>query len=374
MVSLLNEVVRDLEQHQNALRIRKMLFCVTRNKWENNRDALLSLSLRDLVQETIDLNSTVDQLSISLYEIVKNLNRQTEYSLVANTIISYVGKLYDDSEESTQIVAFKPQKQDALERSPIPVAEVAQTLETHPESLRIRKLLFCICNNQWVNEAETVLTANLDELVRQTYQLHPSLDRLSLSLQNIVDSLNRKTEYSFVANTLIDCFEKLYNTGEDDTTSTTQTTPLNSRIQAKPRQPEATSQETLPPTEPLKATVVQAPSQESLDELNAQLAKTNNAYDPFSVRLEVIKYSNPLRAKILTFSILEHKFDYKGKDWSSLRTIELDELLLNVYQKYETLSELESQLCEMAKTLEDPDESLQAADAIAKAMKAFYNK
>jgi hypothetical protein len=374
MVSLLNEVIQDLEQHQNALRIRKMLFCATKNKWENNTNTLLSLPMRELVQEILDLNSTIDQLSISLYEIVKNLNRQTEYASVANTIISYIGKLYDDSAEATQIIAFKPQKHETLSQSPISVQDVAQTLDTHPESLRIRKILFCICNNQWVNDPDTVLEIPIEELVQNAYQLHPTLNALSLVLQQIVDSLNRKTEYSSVANTIIDCFEQLYQTSEGDTTATkNKTQPLNSKIERKPRQPTDSKKEAFPPTEPLKSTVVPTPSQESLDELNAQLAQKSNTYDPFAVRLEVMKYSNPLRAKILAFSILEHPFDYKGKDWSSLRTIELDELLLKVYQKYETLSELETQLCEMARTLEDPEESLQAAHAIARAMKPFYS-
>ncbi|MDY7013751.1 MAG: hypothetical protein SVX43_09185 [Cyanobacteriota bacterium] len=369
MGSSLNEVVRDLEQHERSLRIRKMLFCAARSQWENNRDALLSVPMRDLVEELLDLNSTLDQLSISLYEIVKGVNRQTEYSLVANTIISILGKLYDDSSESTQVVAFKPQKNqdEAIAQSSIRVRKTAQTLNSHSESLRLRKLLYCLGNNQWLNETEPLLAANLEELVQQTYQLHPTLARLSLSLQNIVDSLNRKTEYSAVANSLIDCFEPLYSNDEDDTTHSNQTEPT--------QPPPATApppKNSVPPTAPLSSPVIATPSPKSLEELNAQLARDSNRYDPFNVRLEVLKYSNPLRAKILTFSILEHPFDYKGKDWSSLRTIELDRLLLDAYQQHQTLSDLEAKLYEMAQTLDDPEESLQAASAIAKAMKPFY--
>jgi hypothetical protein len=371
--SSLNEVVRDLEQHNNSLRIRKMLFCAARSQWENDRNSLSSVPMRDLVEEILDLNSTLDQLSVSLYEIVKNVNRQTEYSLVANTIISTVGKLYDESAESTQVVAFKPQNQnEAIAQSSIRVQKTAQSLNSHPESLRIRKLLYCLGNSQWVNETEPLLAANLEDLVQQTYQLHPTLARLSLSLQNVVDSLNRKTEYSAVANILIDCFEPLYNDTEDDTTHSTQTQNLNTKTEVQTRQPPTASRNSVPPTAPLSSPVIATPSPKSLEELNSQLAQNSNTYDPFSVRLEVLKYSNPLRAKILTFSILEHQFDYKGKDWSSLRTIELDRLLLDAYQKYKTLPELETQLYEVAQKLDDREESLQAAGAIARAMKPYY--
>lgn len=391
MKSLLNEVVRDLEQHKNVLRIRKMLFCATRNQWENNREILLAISLRDLIQEIVDLNSTVDQLSISLYEIVKSLNRQTEYLLVANTIISYVGKLYDDTEEATQIVAFKPQQYDALDRSSGSVQAVASTFNTDSESLRIRKLLYCLCNNRWSNEAETVLKVTLAELVERTYQLYPTLNQLALSLQGIVDSLNRKTEYSSVANIIVHNFEQLYDVTGGDTLHTAQTTAVQEKTQEQAASARSEAKEALAPTVPLNVPVASSPISatilptnpleawdasvplpQDLNELNAQLAKTGNNYDPFAVRLEVIKYSNPLRAKILTFSLLEHRFDYKGKDWSSLRTIELDELLLSAYRKYKTLEELETQLYEVAQTLDDQNESFQAAGAIAKALKPFY--
>ncbi|WP_206756575.1 hypothetical protein [Oscillatoria sp. FACHB-1406] len=391
MRSLLNEVVRDLEQHKNVLRIRKMLFCATRNQWENNREILLAISLRDLVQEVIDLNSTVDQLSISLYEIVKSLNRQTEYLLVANTIISFVGKLYDETEEATQIVAFKPQQYDAIDRSSNSVQSIARSLDTDLESLRIRKLLYCLCNNRWSNEAETVLKVTIGELVERTYQLYPTLSQLALSLQGIVDSLNRKTEYSSVANIIVHNFEQLYDATGGDTLHTAQTTGVQEQTQPQAASARADVKEVLAPTVPLEVPIASPPISgtilptnpleawdasvpfpQDLSELNAQLAKAGNTYDPFAVRLEVIKYSNPLRAKILTFSLLEHKFDYKGKDWSSLRTIELDELLLSAYQKYKTLPELETQLYEIAQTLDDPNESFQAASAIAKALKPFY--
>ena len=90
------------------------------------------------------------------------------------------------------------------------------------------------------------------------------------------------------------------------------------------------------------------------------------------MRLEIIKYTNPLRAKILLFSILEHKFDFSTQDWLKIKARELDSLVLDIFKIYETLKELEFKLDNTAKSLYEPDEHIQAASAIVKAMAPFY--
>ncbi|MBE9117359.1 hypothetical protein IQ249_15780 [Lusitaniella coriacea LEGE 07157] len=354
--SQLDEVVQALEQHENSLRIRKMLFCAARNKWENNRDVLLSLNLKHIIQELVDLNSTLDQLTVSLYEIVKHLNRKTAYSLVANTIVSHVGKLYDDDGGSTQIFAFKPQKKLTPVENVIPVKEVAKNIEIHENSTRIRKMLFCICQNRWVNDPEILFSIDLEQLLQETYQLHPTVDSLSLALHNIVDSLNRKAEYASIANEIIHLIRPIYDTGElSGNLLNSQGQPIDTEVRPKK-------------TAPVDTPAVSSPPSES----EVKSKQSDPPYEPFAVRLEVMKYSNPLRAKILAFSVLYHLFDYKGKDWVSLKTSELDDLLVQLYQTYEDLSELETRLCETANHLDDPQESLQAAGAIVQALKPLY--
>jgi hypothetical protein len=96
------------------------------------------------------------------------------------------------------------------------------------------------------------------------------------------------------------------------------------------------------------------------------------AYDPFAVRLAIMKYANPLRAKILAFSTVHHTFETRGQDWSNLRTHSFDSLLRALYESHTDFQQLVEQLCQTAHRLEAPDESLQAAEAIAKALKPYY--
>lgn len=364
--SLIDEVVQALEQHENAVRIRKLIYCTCRQQWENNSDLLKQIPLAELVEELIDLNSTVDQLSTSLYSVVKKLNRKAEYSLLANTIISYVGQLYSEVHEAdaTHIVAFTPKSRDSLNKYPVPVKAIVQSLDSYEDTMRIRKMLYCICHNDWQNDPAVLLRLDLEQLIQETYNLYPSLDELSIALYDIVDSLNRKAEYSLIANVIISQLGQLYQVESDSThlDETTQAQATDTAVQyfaVTSAQVETAHSEAPTDLENQSAT-------------SAETTLPSRVYDPFEVRLAVMKYCNPLRAKIVAFSSLYQRYDSHEKDWSSLRTSDFDELILQLYETYETLAHLESKLYETANQLEQPSEYLQAANAVVKAIKPFY--
>lgn len=368
--SKIDELVQALEQHENALRIRKLIYCTCHNQWENNSELLQQIPLAELVEELRDLNSTVDQLSTSLYSVVKQLNRKTEYSLLANTIISYMGQLYseDQEAESTQMVAFTPKSRDSLNKYPVPVQAIVQNLESYEDTMRIRKMLYCIRHNEWQNDPAVLLRIDLEELIQETYNLYPSLDELSIALYDIVDSLNRKAEYSLIANIIISQLGQLYQVENESTHlgNKTQAQAQDTAVQnfaVTSAQAETVSADAATEVENLP---------EYYPETEAETAVPSRVYDLFEVRLGVMKYCNPLRAKIVAFSTLYQRYDSHEKDWSSLRTSDFDELILQLYETHETLPNLESKLYETANSLEQPSEYLQAANAIVKAIKPFY--
>ncbi|MGL5065381.1 MAG: hypothetical protein ACRC62_35870, partial [Microcoleus sp.] len=94
----------------------------------------------------------------------------------------------------------------------------------------------------------------------------------------------------------------------------------------------------------------------------------------FDVRQKILQHTNPLRAKILIFSVLYHEFTFSDRDWLLLKTQELDNLLRQLFNICPTLSELESQLYRTAEILDNKDESERAASAIVQAMTSCYEK
>lgn len=420
---LLDEIASALERESDRIRIRKLIFCACKNRWENNKDILLNSNLPDLLLELYQNNTTIEKLTESLYKIVQQLNRKTEYSTIANTIIAQLSQLYEETNEemtrfatvnddATQFISFTPSSSSML--------EVVQDLEHHEEALRIRKLLFCIYSGQWENNPPKLLNLNLQDLLEKIQQKYEKLNDLASGLERIINSLNRKQEYAQIGNLIIDRLVTLYpdsdriislsiqNTTQNALTS--ETDEISIATHYADRSLEEASAFATPSTyvteqewngnsisnEASVATIASqpaiAPQKQGNDTTHytpapdtdfnpvseaARSSKTAKVstmrdYDAFDVRLEVMKYSNPLRAKILAFSTLHHKFEITSKEWSSLRTLSFDELLQNLYENYPNVQALEKPLYETADSLVEPDESTQAAEAIVKAMKPYY--
>ncbi|HBL13502.1 MAG TPA: hypothetical protein DD379_19310, partial [Cyanobacteria bacterium UBA11162] len=83
-LSVIDAIARELEQHENATRIKKLIVYASQERWENDIIILERYQLRDLIQEIINSKPTLEQLSSDLDELVKTLNRQTEYYAIAN--------------------------------------------------------------------------------------------------------------------------------------------------------------------------------------------------------------------------------------------------------------------------------------------------
>ena len=227
--------------------------------------------------------------------------------------------------------------------------EVVKSLEEHENALRIRKLIYGICKNTWENDINTLHSFKLKELLQELQLLNPTLDYLKYSLDRIVKTLNKPAEYALVANVILLQMGRLY----PDTEESTQQIPLNRNSSPTPA---ANS----------------VPQQASTYQPILGWDTSKEPYDSFELRLEIMKYTNPLRAKILTFSTLYHKFDFDHQDWVTIRNKELDNLLLKLFYACETIVDLEYRLSTTARQMQPRDENTQAAGAILQAMKRYY--
>lgn len=218
--------------------------------------------------------------------------------------------------------------------------EVVKNLEEHQNSLRIRKLIYAICKSNWENDINKLNGIRLKELLQELQIANPTLDYLKHSLDKLVKTLNKPGEYALVANVIVEQMKRLY-----------------------PEPEEATQQVVV------KSNFVQ----QSLEyKPNLGWDEPPITYDPFELRVEIMKYTNPLRAKILAYSIAYHPFDFSSQDWLSLKSKELDVLLHKLFDRCKSLKDLEYNLQTVAKNLKPRDEHTQAAGAIYQAMKKYY--
>jgi len=218
--------------------------------------------------------------------------------------------------------------------------EVVKHLEEHQNSLRIKKLIYAICKSKWENDVNQLNSVKLKELIQELQFANSTLDYLKYSLEKLVKTLNKPGEYALVSNVIIEQMTRLY-----------------------PDPQEATQQ----------IAVKSNPVQESLEyKPNLGWDEPSIIYDPFELRVEIIKYTNPLRAKILAYSIVYHLFDFSSQDWLSLKSQELDVLLHKLFDRCKTIKDLEYQLQTVGKNLNPIDDYTQAAGAIYQAMKRYY--
>jgi len=56
-----------------------------------------------------------------------------------------------------------------------PINDVVNKLEQHEKSLRIKKMMVCVCRNIWENDANKLASLSLQDLIQELCQLHPSI-------------------------------------------------------------------------------------------------------------------------------------------------------------------------------------------------------
>ena len=227
--------------------------------------------------------------------------------------------------------------------------EVVNIFENDVNAQRITRLILFACKEIWENDPSVLERTNLREIIRNLCAKYNQIEDIEAVLNSIVSKVNKKTEYTLTANTIITQIRRLY---EEEKTEVETTISNSYALQV--------------PTyfvEPLNSSQPPAPEPES---------QSNIGY-LFDIRQKIIQQTNPLRAKILIFSTVYHEFSFSNdRDWSLLKTQELDNLLRLLFEACPTLKELESRLYKTASNLDNSDDNIQSARVIIQAMADCY--
>jgi hypothetical protein len=344
--------------------------------------------LSQMIQYLLQVAPTLDDLRSHLYRVVETLNKRAEYTLVANAIIDHLKDLYHAA----------PQTQP-MGSAGMAVLQVAGQLSQDSDSIRVKKLVFCACRNHWQNDPEVLESVPTSTLVQELYAIAPTVTHLKMVLDGIVKTLNRQAVYMVIAQRILQAFEPLYQQDADSTQVVIpeETTGiLGDQGESTgivipddpPHSPPVRATQSLPLPPPYRpvAPRLRPPSQPISPPSNASsrngtgghakpaIDLSNLALELFDVRLEVMKFTSPLRAKILIFSSMYQSLDWKAGDYTVLRTCDLGSLLRELLQGCPTIAELEAQLTQTAQQLQDTQLYLQAASAITRAARSLYNR
>ena len=379
---LLSQIVKQLEYEQDVVRIKKLIYCACHDNWENNVNILNNYHFQELIPQLVNLYPSINKLSTQLYGIANNLSRPVVYSVVAGKIINYLAQLYQQPETLTDLLSDQGSINNREETLDLVVAE----LEEDPELLRIKKLIVCAHTSQWPHESHNLDKISLRESVQSNLKIYPTIEKFSQAICTIVSSLSKPVIYAGVAQTIISQVDRLYNQPVNYTDTAVELAeslelldrfalPLEVKELENNYHTDIASTWSDSPITELKSKktdsseqtelVVKQKSSSSNDLPNINKIKVN--YDPFDLRINIMKYTNPLRAKILIFSTLYRPFK-GGQDWLAIKDYELDDLLLSLFCKYQQFQELECHLYRTADLLHEADEYNQVAGAIMQSM------
>ncbi|MBD2136718.1 hypothetical protein H6F32_03735 [Anabaena sp. FACHB-1237] len=212
------------------------------------------------------------------------------------------------------------------------IHEITQDLEQHENSKRIKKLMFYACTNQWTNDQNQLAQLTLPQLVEQLWNLNPTVADLKSNLSKIANTLSKPSEYINVANIITSKIEKIYFCFKNEELPQIISNQLHQKYQVK-----------------------------------------NNKYNIFDIRQNIMRLTNPLRAKIVLFYAVYDQFHFKSEYWSKLRLETLDSLITKLFDSCETFSQVESKLNNSVLSLGIDEENKQAASTISRFMKNLYS-
>ena len=386
-IDVFNDVVRYLDSHEEKLRIKKLIFCICKKYWENEPNILNSVAMEDLVKELVQLKTNKEQLTFSVYKLVKNLSRPEVYAGVAPVIIKQISKLYSNiaTAYNTQLLPVEPGVNPSFASVNNLLRQVVSSLENHRETARIKKLMFAACKNHWETDQAVINNYGLKNIILELQQNNPNFLSLQQTVNRVAENINKKALYLALANIILTQLEPLYDTDNDDEEQDNESKSqiLNSQMVHLNNDCNYAAKTTsLSPSrsEPVdfSSSIIDLKEPQLAMELPfAEPASSNNnpsnspqipAYDPFKIRLEIFQYTNPLRAKILIFSLLFHPWERSGQDWSTLRSYTLEDLLQKLIQSGKSLKDIEVQLYNIANSQMDRDANVQTASILVQTL------
>src|SRR6476469_8809690 len=229
-LSILDEVVRELEQDVNISRIKKIIFFACKEFWENDPAQLASADVRILIEELCAKYSRLEDIEAVLNSIVSKVNKKTEYALVADLIICQLSRLYefeDFTKLELNISSFGGQEAPAFEdhfssevpsseeraRNPGNLFDVRQKILQQTNPLRAKILIFSTLYHQFTfSDRDWLLlkTQELDNLLRQLFNVCGSLAELESRLYTTASNLDNRDENDQAASVIIKAMNPCY--------------------------------------------------------------------------------------------------------------------------------------------------------------------
>jgi hypothetical protein len=379
----IHKIAQYLNCHDEALRIRKLLFYICRKKWENNATILNSVRLEDFLRELTQNFATIADLQSHLLNVIHGLNRPKTYAEISQVIIEQLEQSLEEAELISSFLTHRKSPEISQDNSAIHLTEkIANEFANHPEAIRIKKLLLIAATNHWESNPKALEKYNFKNVITELIRLNPNKSLLERRFIEIVSKINKRNIYLETARIIVNKLEPIYDqqSWEEDSQEQLMTMALGSSppVSTPPSASPRTSVNLAPQKAELATSIVDrnfgqnaiaASSTPASAPSPSPAPSAQPAYDPFKLRFEIVQATNPLRAKVLLFSVLYHPWNIREQDWSILKSYSLDDFIEQLIWSGRSLADIESKLHAVAHSLIDLEANMQTANTILKAIK-----
>jgi hypothetical protein len=308
--NLLQQVVNYLDKHQEAVRIKKMLYCLCTGRWEKDTEYLNSINFQYLIEQIIRENNTLELLRALLQNLIGTVNKPKQYIAVAKVIYLAIGQLYPefDREHGNKPKPASPQ----VETAPTPSARISQPEPTNSSMGAVPSAF----QRAYAPEPTQLTDLGVPSSLQRSYEPQPTQQFEAQA--PIYDDVDESAYETY-------CAPDLSEDGQYD-----------SEVQDdRPIIPE---------------------------------------YDPFVLRQNVMSSANPLRAKIILLLMLKPDFNFSSQSVSMMREYQLDDLILEVLKNYPSVPLLEEGITFAVEQLVEIEEYGKAANGLLQSLIPIYTK
>jgi len=314
--NLLQQVVKYLDRHQDAVRIKKMLYCLCTSRWEKDSDYLNSINFQYLIEQIVRENNTLERFRVLLHDLIKTVNKPKQYIAVAKVIYLAIGQLYPEFRQ-----------EHAGKATPAPAIPTP-----HPEPTNSATQGVASAFQRAYAPAPTQLTdRGVPSAIERAYTPVPT--------------------QAFSSQVVPSALERAYAPA------------VTQQVAA----PVAVSDE-------LDESAYETYYEPELSAAGQSSDWTVPEYDPFVLRQNVMSYTNPLRAKIILLVMLRPDFNFSSQSAATMREYQLDDLLLEVLKAYPTIAQLEESMTYAVEQLVELEEYGKAANGLLQSLAPLYPK
>ncbi|MGL6284662.1 MAG: hypothetical protein ACRC2J_19835 [Microcoleaceae cyanobacterium] len=226
---ILDEILQELERDASIARIKKVMYCACKGKWENDQSQIDQTNLRELVIELYDAHKSLQTLDELLSRIVSKINKKTEYGIVARKILMNLGRLYEEDdvtslESGTGLLEAKAEEDQSAKidtvdntfsqyRDPGYLFDTRQKIIQSVNPLKTKILIFSALERQFNYSDRDFLTLqshSLDSLLRKLFHIYENITDLEAKLYSTANEQEDPDENAQIASVIIESFTNAY--------------------------------------------------------------------------------------------------------------------------------------------------------------------